>query len=138
MLKNILFILYILLNSVFCVSPIGLEVSKSKGRIICAGAFVIQLNKLLRAKESFESMLEYVNLDLSLSKQEYQTRLRPLQQRLYELEHAVNDARVPVMIVFEGWSASGKGRRRPVARPSQSRNTCPPAACTSRLKLVRP
>lgn len=55
-------------------------------------------------------MLEYVNLDLSLSKQEYQNRLRPLQQRLYELEHAVYDARAPAMIVFEGWSASGKGR----------------------------
>lgn len=55
-------------------------------------------------------MLEYINLHLSLSKEEYQGRLRPLQQRLYELEHAVYDARVPVMIVFEGWSASGKGR----------------------------
>lgn len=55
-------------------------------------------------------MLEYVNLDLSLPKQEYQNRLRPLQQQLYELEHAVYDAGVSVMIVFEGWSASGKGR----------------------------
>jgi AMP-polyphosphate phosphotransferase len=55
-------------------------------------------------------MLEYVNLDLFLPKEEYEQRLRPLQQRLYELEHAVYDAKVPVMIVFEGWSASGKGR----------------------------
>jgi polyphosphate kinase 2 (PPK2 family) len=55
-------------------------------------------------------MLEYVNLDLTLDKTEYEKRLRPLQQRLYELEHAVYDAKVPVMIVFEGWSASGKGR----------------------------
>ncbi len=54
-------------------------------------------------------MLEYVNLDLSIPKEEYQVRLRPLQQRLYELEHAVNEAKVAVMIVFEGWSASGKG-----------------------------
>ena len=55
-------------------------------------------------------MLEYVNLELALAKEEYQNRLRPLQQRLYELEHAVYDAKVPVMIVFEGWAASGKGR----------------------------
>lgn len=55
-------------------------------------------------------MLEYVNLELALPKEEYQGRLRPLQQRLYELEHAVYDAKVPVMIVFEGWAASGKGR----------------------------
>jgi polyphosphate kinase 2 (PPK2 family) len=55
-------------------------------------------------------MLEYVNLELSLPKEEYDRRLRPLQQRLYELEFAVNDAKVPVMIVFEGWAATGKGR----------------------------
>lgn len=55
-------------------------------------------------------MLEYVNLNQALSKEEYDQRLGPLQQRLYELEHAVFDARVPVMIVFEGWAATGKGR----------------------------
>ena len=55
-------------------------------------------------------MLEYVNLDLALSKEEYESRIGNLQQRLYELEHAVYDAKVPVMIVFEGWAATGKGR----------------------------
>jgi polyphosphate kinase 2 (PPK2 family) len=55
-------------------------------------------------------MLEYVNLDLSIHKDEYKQRLAPLQQRLYELEHAVFDAKVPVVIVFEGWAATGKGR----------------------------
>lgn len=55
-------------------------------------------------------MLEYVNLDLSIPKEEYKQRLPPLQQRLYELEHAVFDAKVPVVIVFEGWAATGKGR----------------------------
>jgi AMP-polyphosphate phosphotransferase len=55
-------------------------------------------------------MLEYVNLELALSKEEYDKRIGPLQQRLYELEHAVFDAGVPVMIVFEGWAATGKGR----------------------------
>ena len=55
-------------------------------------------------------MLEYVNLDLAVPQEEYKKRLRPLQQRLYELEHAVFDAKVPVIIVFEGWAATGKGR----------------------------
>src|SRR5688572_15286622 len=55
-------------------------------------------------------MLEYVNLDLTIPKDEYTKRLTPLQQRLYELEHAVFDAKVPVVIVFEGWAATGKGR----------------------------
>ncbi|MCX6080438.1 MAG: hypothetical protein NTW32_12975 [Chloroflexi bacterium] len=55
-------------------------------------------------------MLEYVNLDLALLKEEYDKRIGPLQQRIYELEHAVYEAKVPVMIVFEGWAATGKGR----------------------------
>jgi polyphosphate kinase 2 (PPK2 family) len=55
-------------------------------------------------------MLEYLNLDLTLPREEYQPRIRELQQRLYELEHAVFDAKIPVMIVFEGWSSCGKGR----------------------------
>ncbi|HEY3311868.1 MAG TPA: hypothetical protein VGK00_09535 [Anaerolineales bacterium] len=55
-------------------------------------------------------MLEYVNLDLALTREEYDKRIGPLQQRLYELEHAVFDAKIPVMIVFEGWAATGKGR----------------------------
>lgn len=55
-------------------------------------------------------MLEYVNLALAIPKDEYTKRLAPLQQKLYELEHAVFDAKVPVVIVFEGWAATGKGR----------------------------
>jgi len=55
-------------------------------------------------------MLEYVNLEQSIPKEEYTARVQELQQRLYELEHAVFEAKVPVMIVFEGWAATGKGR----------------------------
>jgi len=54
-------------------------------------------------------MLEQVDLDLSLSKTEYQRRLPALQQRLYDLEHAMFQAGVPVAVVFEGWAAAGKG-----------------------------
>ncbi len=54
-------------------------------------------------------MLEHIDLDQPLSKEEYKRRLPPLQRRLYDLEHAVYAARVPVMIVFEGWAAAGKG-----------------------------
>jgi polyphosphate kinase 2 (PPK2 family) len=55
-------------------------------------------------------MLEYVDLHQAIPKDEYDQRLGPLQQRLYELEHAVFDAKVPVIIVLEGWAATGKGR----------------------------
>jgi AMP-polyphosphate phosphotransferase len=55
-------------------------------------------------------MLEYLNLDLAVAQEEYRPRIRQLQQRLYELEHAVFDAKIPVIIVFEGWAACGKGK----------------------------
>ncbi len=54
-------------------------------------------------------MLEHINLDQQLSKEEYKRRLPQLQRRLYVLEQAVFQARIPVMIVFEGWAAAGKG-----------------------------
>jgi polyphosphate kinase 2 (PPK2 family) len=54
-------------------------------------------------------MLEHVNLDQSLSKEEYAQRLPELQSRLYDLEHALFQAGIPAMVVFEGWSAAGKG-----------------------------
>lgn len=55
-------------------------------------------------------MLEYVNVDLSTPKEVYRSRIHKLQQRMYELEHHIFEAKVPVMIVFEGWGASGKGK----------------------------
>jgi AMP-polyphosphate phosphotransferase len=54
-------------------------------------------------------MLEKVNLKLSLSKAECQRRLPQLQNRVYDLEHAIYQAGIPVVIVFEGWAAAGKG-----------------------------
>lgn len=54
-------------------------------------------------------MLEKVDLSLKLSKAEYKRRLPKLQERLFDLEHAVFRARIPVAIVIEGWAASGKG-----------------------------
>ncbi len=54
-------------------------------------------------------MLEQLDLSLSLSNAQYKRRLPQLQARLYDLEHAVFTAGIPVMIVFEGWAAAGKG-----------------------------
>jgi polyphosphate kinase 2 (PPK2 family) len=54
-------------------------------------------------------MLEQVNLELAVSKADYRRRLPGLQDRLFDLEHAVFQARIPVAVVLEGWGASGKG-----------------------------
>ncbi len=54
-------------------------------------------------------MLEQMRLDQSAPKEEYQRRLPELQARLYSLAHAMFRARQPVIVVFEGWAAAGKG-----------------------------
>lgn len=54
-------------------------------------------------------MLEKVDLTLKLSKTEYRRQLPMLQANLYDLEHEMFTQRIPVMIVFEGWAAAGKG-----------------------------
>lgn len=54
-------------------------------------------------------MLEIVNLDQSLKKKEWKARRAIYRQRLYDLAKAAFDAKVPVVVVFEGWDAAGKG-----------------------------
>jgi AMP-polyphosphate phosphotransferase len=54
-------------------------------------------------------MLEHLDLELALGKEEYKQRLPALRQRLYNLEHAMFRANVSVAVVFEGWAAAGKG-----------------------------
>jgi polyphosphate kinase 2 (PPK2 family) len=54
-------------------------------------------------------VLENVNLDKKLAREEYKRFEPALQERLYHLEKACWDHGVPSVIVFEGWDASGKG-----------------------------
>ncbi len=54
-------------------------------------------------------MLEQVNLDLKLSHKQYKQVLPDLQRRLYDLEKACWDAKIPSIVVLEGWDAAGKG-----------------------------
>jgi polyphosphate kinase 2 (PPK2 family) len=54
-------------------------------------------------------MLEKLNLDVKLSKEEYEQRWSGLRDRLYDLQRACWEGGIPSIIVFEGWDASGKG-----------------------------
>lgn len=54
-------------------------------------------------------MLEKIDLSHSLSKKEYQSEINELRACLSGLQHRIIDLKIPVAIVFEGWSASGKG-----------------------------
>lgn len=53
-------------------------------------------------------MLEQVDLSQSLAKPEYDKELAPLRDRMFQVQHQIRQAGIPVMIVFEGWEASGK------------------------------
>lgn len=55
-------------------------------------------------------MLEQIDLELSLSKRIYSEQIGELQTRLYALEQALVDARLPVMVIFEGWAGTAKAR----------------------------
>lgn len=54
-------------------------------------------------------ILDKCDMTLALDKETYRTRLAELQVRLRELEFAIYHERVPVMIMYEGWDAAGKG-----------------------------
>lgn len=54
-------------------------------------------------------MVELLNLDNRISKEEYERCFPPQELRLGELQRAIQAAGVPVVIVFEGWEAAGKG-----------------------------
>lgn len=54
-------------------------------------------------------MLEKVDLSLELSKEEYKARADAAGARYTLLQRACWENGIPVIIVFEGWDASGKG-----------------------------
>ncbi len=54
-------------------------------------------------------MLERVDMKHKLKKSEYHVLLRPLQVRLRDLEFQIFRRQIPVLCVFEGWDAAGKG-----------------------------
>ncbi len=55
------------------------------------------------------SVLARVDLSLSLSREEYAGKLERRQKRLRELEHEIYMRRIPLIVLYEGWDAAGKG-----------------------------
>jgi len=56
-----------------------------------------------------KTILDRVDLSQSLERAEYEGQLEALQSRLFDLEHRLYTARLPAVIVYEGWDAAGKG-----------------------------
>ena len=55
------------------------------------------------------SILDSADPDLTLKRAEYRDKLRKRQKRIRELQHEIYTRRVPVVILYEGWDAAGKG-----------------------------
>src|SRR5512136_2136737 len=54
-------------------------------------------------------MLEKLDLDKKMKRAEWKEVRLPLQIRLYDLQKAAYDIGLPVIVLFEGWDAAGKG-----------------------------
>ncbi len=62
----------------------------------------------------FEIVRDYPTVDemnhgLSIDPEEYKRKLKKLQGKLFRLENLMFQARVPLVIMYEGWDAAGKG-----------------------------
>lgn len=64
---------------------------------------------LERSHDLGTSILDKVDLGLSVQDEDYHARLDPLQERMHELGHRIYRHRIPVVIVYQGWDAAGKG-----------------------------
>ncbi|AEG59276.1 phosphate--AMP phosphotransferase [Desulforamulus ruminis] len=54
-------------------------------------------------------MLEEVNLNQKMDKEDFKKLFSPLEMKLAELQRRIRELKIPVMVVFEGWDAAGKG-----------------------------
>jgi len=68
-----------------------------------------RITSRLKTAGQVDSILNKVDLTLSLERQDYEKQLANYQKRIQELEHEVYIKRIPVIIVYQGWDAAGKG-----------------------------
>jgi polyphosphate:AMP phosphotransferase len=54
-------------------------------------------------------ILDNIDLSASMERADYEDSLKKCQARLHEIEHEIYVKRIPVLIVYEGWDAAGKG-----------------------------
>ncbi|MEW6735466.1 MAG: phosphate--AMP phosphotransferase [Acidobacteriota bacterium] len=55
------------------------------------------------------SVFATIDLTKKLAQENYEQELERLQDRFRDLEHQIYISRIPVVIVYEGWDAAGKG-----------------------------
>ncbi len=56
-----------------------------------------------------ELKVENIKHDLKLDQKEYKNKLKKLQKEIFELENIMFQNRIPMIVMYEGWDAAGKG-----------------------------
>lgn len=56
-----------------------------------------------------EGPLSKVDLSSDISDEDYSAQLKPLQNQMRAIQYALYTERIPLILVFEGWDAAGKG-----------------------------
>jgi polyphosphate:AMP phosphotransferase len=91
------------------------------GRLICQamqeaakeqmqkGQAVVATVKTTGLNSSTRTLLDDVDLTQSLGKSDYKDELKYWQRKLSNLAWRAREAKVPTVLVFEGWDAAGKG-----------------------------
>ena len=92
------------------------------------------------AQSAVVPSLETVDHSLSLDRETYKTLLKQEQKRLRRLELEMYIKRVPMMIMYEGWDAAGKGGSiKRVAQALDARSyTIFPSPAPSKMELAHP
>ena len=54
-------------------------------------------------------MLDKIDLSKKISKSDYKPIITDLERRIGELQRQAKDSEIPIIILFEGWDAAGKG-----------------------------
>lgn len=84
--------------------------------------------------------VDAIDHSLSLERDEYKRELKSLQKRLFRLENLMYQARIPLMIMYEGWDAAGKGGNiKRVAQALDARAyTIFPSPAPTKVELAHP
>lgn len=87
--------------------PESENVLEAKAKAKAQHSFAPQLSRF-RIKADYPKV-DTMRHDLVLGEDEYKHELKRLQKRLFKLENLMFQARIPMIVMYEGWDAAGKG-----------------------------
>ena len=70
---------------------------------------VVEVDPALPYPDRTADPLRDVDLGLDVTRDDYRRELKELQAEIHEYTHEIYSRRLPVVVVYEGWDASGKG-----------------------------